>query len=128
MLPQSDFAPSETKISSAVILAPRGGVVVLHYGLAQEVIALVGAVAHEALLAAHLIRGGLEGLHAGGGQGQSHIAYAELYEPLIRVELRIGGGTAGDLGEKVAAGEFSVVFVELDHLEHLTGEVRRQRR
>ena len=53
---------------------------------------------------------------AGGRQGQGHVAYAELYESLIRVLCRIGSGAAGDFSEKIAAGEFSVVLVEFYHL------------
>ena len=115
MLPQSDLAPSETKIFVRGDFCPVGLVVVSDYGLAQEIVALIGPVAHEGGLVGHLVRGALERVHAGAGQRQRDVAYAELYEPLAGVCLAVSGGTARYLREEIATGELQIVLVEFKH-------------
>ena len=86
-------------------LHAQGRVVVGHDGLAQEIIALIGAVAHEGGLISHLRGGALQRGDAGRRQGQRHVADAELDDVGLRVRRGEGRRAPRHLGEEVAAGE-----------------------
>ena len=80
-------------------------------GIPEEIVALFGAVATEGLGSAHLVNGLVHGLDDGGGQGAGDVADAQLDELGVRMCGRVGGHTAGNLGEEVAAGQFLIVAV-----------------
>ena len=83
----SHLVPSETKISSAAMSQPRRLEVVLGDRLAQEVVALLGAVAVERVAAGHLVDGLVHRLDDRGRQRLGDVADAH----------------ADDLGDRDAA-------------------------
>ena len=80
--------------------------IALDDGGAQEIVALLRAVAVEGL--------GLGHVH-GGCERARHISDAHLDELRLGMRLGVRGGTAGDLGEQIAAGKFLVIRVDLSH-------------
>ena len=89
--------------------------VALGDGGAQEVVALLGAVAVERLSLRHVLDGGVHGLNDGRRKRARHVTDAHLDELGLGVRLGVRGGAARDFGEQVAAGEFLVIRVDLSH-------------
>ena len=98
------------KISSSVQLGAAACVVALN-GLLEEGVALLGAVAVEALLGAHLGDGVVHGVHDALGQRLGHVADAQTDDLLLGVGLLIGGDLVGDVHEEVAGLQLVVVLV-----------------
>ena len=92
-----------------------GFVVVLDDGLAQEVIALLGAVAVEGLGAREVVNGGVHGSDDRRGQRAGHVSDAHLDELGIWVLLLVGSGLVGDIREEVASRQLGVVQIDLSH-------------
>lgn len=88
-----------------------GEEVALHDGLAQEVVAVLRAVAAEGVDVAHLVGGLLHGLHHGRRQGAGHVANAEADDALLGMRHLEGRDALGDVGEEVAARKTEVIFV-----------------
>ena len=84
-------------------------------GGAQEIVTLLGAVAVEGLGLRHVLDGGVHGLDDGRDERTRDVADAHLDELRLGMRLGIRGGTAGDLGEQIAAGKFLVIRVDLSH-------------
>ena len=94
-----------------------GGVVVLGNGLPQEVVALLRAIAVEALEGAHLGDGLVHSLDDSRGQGAGHVADGQPDDLGAGVGGGVGGDPAVDLGEEVAAGQLQIVLVDVGHGE-----------
>ena len=77
----------------------------LRDGLPQEGVALLRAVAVEALKGAHLVHRLVHRLDDRGGQGTGHVADGQLDDLGLGVGGRIGGDPPGDLREEIAAGQ-----------------------
>ena len=80
-------------------------------GLLEEGVALLGAVAVEALFGAHLGDGVVHGVHDALGQRLGHVADAQTDDLLLGVGLLIGGDLVGDVHEEVAGLQLVVVLV-----------------
>ena len=97
------------KISSSSSWA--AACVVALNGLLEEGVALLGAVAVEALFGAHLGDGVVHGVHDALGQRLGHVADAQTDDLLLGVGLLIGGDLVGDVHEEVAGLQLVVVLV-----------------
>ena len=84
-------------------------------GVAEEVIALLGAIAVEALDGCEVVDGGMHGLDDGGDERTGHVTDAHLDELSLGMGLLVGRGAACDLGEEVTAGKLGVVEVYVCH-------------
>ena len=89
--------------------------IALDDGGAQEIVALLRAIAVEGLGLGHVLDGGVHRLDDCRGQRARDVADAHLDELRLGMRLGVRGGTAGDLGEQIAAGEFLVIRVDLSH-------------
>ena len=78
-----------------------GQEVVLENGLAEEVVALLGAVAAEALGGGHLVDGAVHGLGDGGTEGLGDVADAEADDVGAGVHDLEGIDLLGNVGEQV---------------------------
>ena len=74
-------------------------------GLPQKGIALLRAVAVEALKGAHLIHCPVHRLDDRRGQRTGHVADGQLDDPGLGVGGGVDGDPPGDLGEEIAAGQ-----------------------
>ncbi len=92
-----------------------GREVVLDDGLAQEIVALFGAVAVESVDMGEVVNGGVHGLDNGRRERTRYVADAHLDELDVRMGRGEVGRTMGDLAEEVAAGEFLIVLVDCGH-------------
>ena len=84
-------------------------------GLAQEIVALFGAVAMESVHMGEVVNGGVHGLDDSWRERTRHVANAHLDELDVRMGRGEVGRTMGDLAEEVAAGEFLIVLVDCGH-------------
>ena len=82
-------------------------------GLAQEIVALLGAVAVEAFGGAHLLDGGGHGLHHAFGQGTGDIPDAHADDVAAGMGLLVLGHPAVDLHKEIAFLQFAVMMVHL---------------
>ncbi len=91
--------------------------IVLGDGVAQEVVALLRAVAAEGGAVAHFIHRLVHGRADGLGQRLGHIADAAADQALrgLGIGLREDLHAAGDFGEEVTGFELVVVFVDVGH-------------
>ena len=85
--------------------------VVLQNGLAQEVIALLGAVASEAVGGGHLVDGLVHGLDDGGAERLGDVADTERDDVGLGVHHLEGVDLLGDVGEQVVLLEVQEVDV-----------------
>ena len=90
-------------------------VVVPGNGLAEEGVALVGAVALEGFALRHLVDGGVKCGDAHRRQRLGDVTDAKADEGPAGVGLLEGGDAAGDVSEKIRRLELGVVFVDSDH-------------
>jgi hypothetical protein len=92
-------------------------VVVFSDGVAQEIVALFGAIAFESLAVALFIDGVVHGVAHGFGQGFGDIADAAADEVFGSVGIGFGEGfdATSDFWEQVSRFEFEVVFVDVGH-------------
>ncbi len=91
--------------------------VVFRDGVAEEVVALFGAVAAEGFAGGHFVDGAVEGGDDGGGEGFGDVADAAADEAaggfgVLVAEL---ADASADFREEVAGFEFEVVVVEVGH-------------
>ena len=89
-----------------------GAEVVLCNGMAQELVALLRAVALEGLLAGHLVHRFMHGGDDRRDKRQGDVADTHFDELCLRVLRSVGGGAPGDLGEQVAAGQLLIIGVD----------------
>ena len=89
--------------------------VMLDDGLAQEIVALLGAVAVEGLCMREVVDGGVHGLDDGGCERARHISDAHLDELDVGMGRGKVGRTMGYLAKQVATGEFLVILVDCGH-------------
>ena len=80
-------------------------IVELGDGLPQEGIALLGAVAMEALIGPLLVHRLVHGLYHGGDQGAGHVADGQLDDLGLGMGGGVGGDAPGHLGKQIAAGQ-----------------------
>ena len=85
--------------------------VVLQDGLAQEVVALLGSVATEAVGGGHLVNGTVHGLDDGGAERLGDVADAERDDVGLGVHHTEGVDLLGDVGEEVVLLEVQEVDV-----------------
>ena len=85
--------------------------VVLEYGLAQEVVALLGSVAAKALPGSHLVGGTVHGLYHRRAKGLRHVAYAERDDVGLGMSHLEGVHLLCYIGKQVVAGEFQEMFI-----------------
>ena len=84
-------------------------------GVAQEGIALLGAVALERGAVGQLVGGGVQRRDADRRQRLGDVADAEPDDRLAGVGGDVGVHALGDVGEEVAGLELGEVFVNADH-------------
>ena len=89
--------------------------IVLRDGLAQEGVALFGAVALERLAPAQFVGAGVQGRHAHGRQRLGDVADAEPDDRPLRVGLLKGGDAPGDVAEQIGGLQLGEIFVNADH-------------
>ena len=92
-----------------------GTEVVFGNGGAQEVVALLGAVAVEVLERSHVVHGGMHGIDNRRRQRAGYVADAHLDHLRLGMRRGVLGGTAGNLGKQVATGKLCVVLVDVGH-------------
>ena len=92
-----------------------GGIVGLGNGLPQEIVALLGTVAVEALKGTHLIHRLVHGFNDSGGQRPGHITDAQTDHLGLGVLGGVSGQTAGDLRKQIAAGQLEEILVHFGH-------------
>ncbi len=102
-----------------VHLHPARVEVVFADGLAQEIVALLRAVAVEGLGPRHVVDCRVHGLDHGGRERARDVADAHLHQLDIRVRLLERLRAPRYLGEKVAAGQLRVVLVHVGHVSAL---------
>ena len=101
-----------------VQLHPPGAKIMLHNGTAEEIIALLRAVAVEGFGVRLLLHSGVEGLDNGRRQGPGHVTDGELDDFPVRVGLAVSTDAPGHLAEEIAAGQLQVVVVDVCHENH----------
>ena len=94
-------------------------------GLAQEIIALFGAVAMEGLHMGEVVNGGVHGLDNGRRERTRHVTDAHFDELDVRMGRGEVGRTMGDVTEEVTTGEFLIILVDCGHEESFRVGVNR---
>ena len=85
--------------------------VVLQDRLAQEVVALLRAIAPETLLGGHLVGGLVDGLDDGGSQRLCHVADTQTNHVGLRVGGLEGIHLFGDICKQVIVRQFQEMVV-----------------
>ena len=85
--------------------------------MAEEFVALLGAVASEVLPLTHFVHGLVHGLANGDGEGFRHITDTTTDEPRRAVRVRVGERlhASVDFGKEVACFELEVIRIEMRH-------------
>ena len=98
-----------------VDLRAAGGIIVGGDQIAEERVALLGAVALEGGAVGHFFGATLERINANLRQGLGDIADAKADDGFIGVGLSVGRHALGDVGEQIGRLQFQVIFVDADH-------------
>ena len=100
---------------SGLDIHPPGGVIAPGNGLPQELVALLRAIAAEALHGPHLVHRPMHSLEHGGNQRPGHIAYGQLDNRRLRMGGSVGVDAPGHLRKEVAARQLQKVFIDFYH-------------